>query len=252
MDSRAGRSWRNLQDTTNDPVISANGRGRSWASWQRGFDYYAESVFLWMAVDARLRTLTNGTKSMDDFAHAFHGSLTGPGIMTYTEPDLLKVLEALAPGGWRAWLREALESKSHSPAEEALRAAGWRVVYTETAGQYFDDIDSANEGADFSQSIGFGLGKDEPSTRAVGRPCVSRGPRDGGKLLAVNGREYKKSLLKEAVTAAKDSKEAIALLVKEGDSYRTVDVRYYSGLRYPHLERIDGTPDLLSKLLEPR
>jgi len=253
VDSRAGRSWRNLQDTTNDPVISADGRARSWASWQRGFDYYAESVFLWMEVDARLRTLTHGAKSMDDFARTFHGSLTDPGIVTYREADVVQALESVAPGNWQAWLRERLDSKARTPAGEALRAAGWRVVYTDTAGQYLDDIDSANEGADFSQSIGFSLGKDDTiSFVQLNGAAFRAGLATGGKLLAVNGRSYKKSLLKEAITAAKDSGSSVALLVKEGDSYRTVDVPYHAGLRYPHLERIEGAPVLLSKLLEAR
>ncbi|HXF79458.1 MAG TPA: peptidase M61 [Usitatibacter sp.] len=253
VDGRTGRSWRNLQDTTNDPVISASGRGRSWAGWQRGFDYYAESVFLWMEVDARLRTLTNGARSMDDFAHAFHGSLEAPGIVAYTERDVVEALEALAPGNWRAWLRERLESKTRMPAAEALRAAGWRVAYSETAGEYFDDIDSANEGADFSYSIGLAVGREDAITYVQWNgPAFRAGLATGGKLLAVNGHAYKKNLLKDAITAAKASGKPVALLVKEGDTYRTVDVAYGGGLRYPHLERIEGAPDLLSKLLEAR
>jgi predicted metalloprotease with PDZ domain len=253
VDARTGRSWRSLQDTTNDPVISANGRGRSWPGWQRGFDYYAESVFLWMEVDARLRTLTNGARSMDDFAHAFHGSLKAPGIATYTERDVVDALEALAPGNWRAWLRERLDSKTRVPAAEALRAAGWRVAFTETAGQYFDDIDSANESADFSHSIGIAIGKEDAITSVQwDGPAFRAGLATGGKLLAVDGHAYTKNLLKDAITAAKASGKPIALLVKEGDTYRSLDVAYGGGLRYPHLEPIEGAPDLLSRLLEAR
>jgi predicted metalloprotease with PDZ domain len=251
VDGRTGRSWRSLQDTTNDPVISAAGRPRSWSGWQRGFDYYAESVFLWMEVDARLRALTNGARSMDDFAHAFHGSLKAPAIATYTERDLVDALEALAPGNWRAWLRDRLESKTRLPAAEALRAAGWRVAFTQTAGEYLDDIDSANEGADFSYSLGIAIGKEDAITYVQWNgPAFRAGLATGGKLLAVNGHAYKKNFLKDAITAAKSSRKPIALLVEEGDTYRTIDVAYGDGLRYPHLERIEGAPDVLSRLLE--
>lgn len=253
VDGRTGRSWRNLQDTTNDPVIGYNGRARSWAGWQRGFDYYAESVFLWMEADARLRTLTGGAKSMDDFAHSFHGSLTAPGIVTYTESDVDAALEAVAPGNWHAWLRERLDSKTRKPAEEALHAGGWKVVYTETQGKYLEDIDSESKGADFSWSIGLSTGRDDTINYVQwDGPAFRAGLATGGKLLAVNGHSYKKRTLNAAIAEAKVSKKPIALLVKEGDIYRTVDVAYSGGLRYPHLERIEGTPDLLSKLLEPR
>lgn len=40
-DVRVGRSWRPLEDTTNDPVISMR-RPPSWLSWQRSEDYYRE------------------------------------------------------------------------------------------------------------------------------------------------------------------------------------------------------------------
>jgi predicted metalloprotease with PDZ domain len=253
VDGRTGRSWRDLQDTTNDPVIGYNGRQRSWGGWQRGFDYYAESVFLWMEADARLRTLTAGAKSMDDFAQSFHGSLKAPGIVTYTEADIDAALEALAPGNWHAWLRERLESKTRSPAAEALRAAGWKVVYTETQGQYLEDIDSENKGADFSWSIGLSTGKDDAITYVQWNgPAFRAGLASGGKLLAVNGHAYKKGILKAVITESKKTKAPIALLVKEGEMYKTVNVSYSDGLRYPHLARIEGTPDLLSKLLEAR
>jgi hypothetical protein len=35
-------------------------------------------------------------------------------------------------------------------------------------------------------------------------------------------------------------------------SKRDVTIDYHGGLRYPHLERIAGTPDRLSALLNPR
>jgi len=36
--------------------------------------------------------------------------------------------------------------------------------------------------------------------------------------------------------------------VKEFDVFRTIRLPYYGGLRYPHLERIEGTPDRLSAI----
>jgi hypothetical protein len=41
-------------------------------------------------------------------------------------------------------------------------------------------------------------------------------------------------------------------MVKEFDRYRTVSIDYHGGLRYPHLQRIEGTPDRLSAIFAPR
>ncbi|MEP7247533.1 MAG: hypothetical protein ABI885_28155 [Gammaproteobacteria bacterium] len=42
------------------------------------------------------------------------------------------------------------------------------------------------------------------------------------------------------------------LLVAAADRFRTVSIQYHDGLRYPHLERVNGTPDLLRAILAPR
>jgi len=71
-------------------------------------------------------------------------------------------------------------------------------------------------------------------------------------LVAVNGRAYKPELLRAAVTAATKDSKPIDLLVKRGNDYRTVSLDYHGGLKYPRLERIEGTPDRLQSILQPR
>ena len=44
----------------------------------------------------------------------------------------------------------------------------------------------------------------------------------------------------------------IPLLIKQGGVYRTVDLRWNGGLRYPHLERAGKGPSSLDALLAPR
>lgn len=51
---------------------------------------------------------------------------------------------------------------------------------------------------------------------------------------------------------AKASPVSIQLLIKRGDQYRTMAVKYHGGLRYSHLERIPSTPALLDDVLSPR
>ncbi len=77
---------------------------------------------------------------------------------------------------------------------------------------------------------------------------LSRGP----TVLAVNLREYKAETLSAAITAAKNGGDLVELLVKDDTDYRIVRIDYRGGLRYPHLARIDGTPDLLTPILPAR
>ncbi|MBV8239076.1 MAG: M61 family metallopeptidase, partial [Sphingomonas sp.] len=58
-DSQPARHWRDLVDTTNDPVISAR-RPKGWQSWQRSEDYYNEGLLVWMDVDSLLREQSGG------------------------------------------------------------------------------------------------------------------------------------------------------------------------------------------------
>jgi hypothetical protein len=58
--------------------------------------------------------------------------------------------------------------------------------------------------------------------------------------------------MRRAITAAKGATAPIELILKNGDSYRTVQLDYHDGLRYPHLERIRGASDRLSQILAPR
>jgi hypothetical protein len=71
-------------------------------------------------------------------------------------------------------------------------------------------------------------------------------------LVAVNGEAASGDVLKDAVTDAKAGKQPIVLLVNSFDHISEVRLDYHGGLRYPHLERIPGTPDRLSLILAPR
>jgi len=79
-------------------------------------------------------------------------------------------------------------------------------------------------------------------------PAFKAGMVPGMKLIAVNGKEYSADTVKNAV---KD-KGPIELLVKNFDEYQTLAVDYHDGLKYPHLERVQGTEDTLGLLMAPR
>jgi predicted metalloprotease with PDZ domain len=82
-------------------------------------------------------------------------------------------------------------------------------------------------------------------------PAFRAGIAPGATLVAVEGREFTIDRLKDAIAAAAKG-APLDLLVHAGELYRTFRIDYRGGLRYPHLERIAGTPDRLGAILSPR
>ena len=64
--------------------------------------------------------------------------------------------------------------------------------------------------------------------------------------------QYSADELEEAVRAAKTGKQPVRLLVKDMDVYRTLSIDYHGGLRYPVLERIEGSTDYLTPIFSAR
>jgi hypothetical protein len=71
------------------------------------------------------------------------------------------------------------------------------------------------------------------------------------QLVGVNDHSFSIAALHDTILAAEKSQEPIKLLLKRGDEIVTVSLNYHGGLRYPHLERVEGTPDRLDAILAP-
>ena len=248
-DNRPGLTWRAVQDTTNDPII-AQRRPKPYRNWQLSEDYYSAGQMIWLDADVRIRTLTHGRKSLDDFAHAFFGVNDGEWKVqnTYTFDDVVKTLDGVVHDDWATFLRDRLDGKV--PLTGGIEAGGWKLVYADEPNAYAKgQAKNAKGAADFVYSLGLYVGKDGKIGEVRwDSPAFNAGLGTGVTIVAVNDLEYSKDTLSDAVKAAKTDKAPIRLLVKEFDRYRTIDLDYHGGLRYPRLERIAGKPDLLSAI----
>jgi predicted metalloprotease with PDZ domain len=254
--NRPGFQWRTLEDTTND-ATAAHRRSLPYRSWQMSEDYYSGGQMMWFAVDAKLRALTHDRKSLDDFARAFFGVDNGSYVTkTYTFDDVVAALNGVAAFDWASFLR-ARAATLDPPLADGLAATGWKLVYTDKQSAYEKQYDSRHEPArhlyNFAWSIGITLNdKAEVNDVRWNGPAFKAGVSTGATLVAVNDQAYTTDALKDAIAAAKDSKSPIRLLLKYQGGYRTVSVDYHDGLRYPHLVRIEGTPDYLSEIITAR
>jgi predicted metalloprotease with PDZ domain len=253
--NRPGRLWRNLQDTTNQPLLGGR-RSLPFPSWQRTVDYYNEGVLLWLDVDTKLRELSGDRRSLDDFARAFFGIKDKSyDAVTYTFDDVVAALNAVSPHDWKTFLRERLDGHAPAAPLDGLKRSGWKLGYREEQSAYLKSLDELTKSVNLDFSLGLVV-----STRDKGNvvdvvwdgPAFKAGLTTASKLIAVNGQELTPELLLEAIRAAKGTNQPIELLVKTFDRYRTVRIPYFEGLRYPYLERIDGTDDRLTTILKPR
>lgn len=250
-DNRPGLQWRNVQDTTNDPIIASRAP-RAYRNYQMSEDYYSGGQMIWLEADALIRSRTSGRKSLDDFAKAFFGVNDGEWEQqnTYTFEDVVATLNGVTPYDWATFLRERLDGKKGLTG--GIEAAGWKLVYKDKPSAYAKGS-SRGGGADFVYSLGLSISKDGAiSDVRWDGPAFNAGIGSGATVVAVNGQAYSGDVLEDAVKAAKDDKAPIELMLKEFDRYRTVKLDYHGGLRYPHLERIEGKPDYLTPILTPR
>lgn len=248
---RPGRSWRSVEDTTNDPII-ANRRPQAWTSWQRSEDYYSEGQLVWLDADTLIRERTAGKKSLDDFARGFFGIEDGNfSEVTYSFEDVVAGLNAVMPYDWARFLNERINEVAPKFPLDGLTRGGYRLAYTETPTDYWTQNEANRKTLDLTYSIGLALNREATITGVLwDGPAFKAGLTVGGKLIAVNGVAYDADLLKEAITAAKAG-PPVSLIVKDGDHFRVVAIDYHGGLKYPRLERIEGTPDRLSAIYAP-
>jgi len=244
-----GRQWRGVDDTTLDPIIASR-RPIPWRTYQRSEDYYSEGLLTWLDADSLIRQKTNGQKSMDDFAKAFFGVHDGSFItVTYAFDDVVKALNSVMPYDWAGFLNGHI-GLHPAPPLDGIARGGYRLVYTDKPSERESSSDGMRKRDSFAYSLGFVVdNKGNVMDVTWGSPAFKAGIALGTQIIAVDGDDYDADGLKDAITGAKGNQTPVTLLVKRNDAYRTISIPYHDGLRYPHLERVQGTPALLDALI---
>lgn len=254
-----GRTWRSLQDTTNEPIISSRFVPGTWQSWQRSYDYYPESDLIWLDADTKIRELSGGKKSLDDFAKLFFGIDNGSYItVTYTFDDIVKALNTVQPYDWAGLLRTRVYEVNPNVPENGFTQGGYRLVYNDNEPEWLKKAESVR-GVSFVTSLGFSVKSDISGPDSHGgidqvwwdSLAFKAGITPDMQLQAVNDQKYTPAVLRETILAAEKSQEPIKLLLKRGDEFVTISLDYHGGMRYPHLERVETTPDRLDAILAP-
>ena len=252
MDHRAGRHWRSLQNTANAAQILYFSN-EEWSSYRRSVDFYPEAVLIWLEVDATIRKLTDDRKSMDDFCHAFYGGADGePVIKTYTFEDLVSTLNGIAPNDWTSFFHTRLNSTDAGAPLGGITGGGWKLIYNDEPNVILSAGEAVSGGGDFTASIGLRVNRDGTVVDAIPEmPAFESGLSPYLKIIGVNSRQFSIDELKRAIQDSKMNSAAIEIQADNAGTLESHQIQYHGGNRFPHLERVDGTPDYLDEILKP-
>ena len=251
FDLSPGRTWRPLIDTTNQPTISQRSPV-SWVTWQRPEDYYTEGMLIWLDADTKIRELSGDKKSLDDFAKLFFGIDNGSFIThTYTLDDVVAALNSVQPYDWAGFLQKRVYDLAPLTPKDGITRGGYKLTY--------DDVEPAwmKSGQASASTLGFTplgivVGKEGMLASVLwDSPAFKAGVTPDMQLIAIEGKAYTPDLLKAALVAAETTKPPLQMLFKRGDKFQNIAIDYHGGLRYPHLERVAGTPNRLDAILAP-
>ena len=253
LDVKPGRTWRNLQDTAITAQV-LRGNHSNWGNWRRSQDYYQEGELIWLDADTTIRQLTHDQKSLNDFCVKFLavGGNTPPKVLPYDFDEVVADLNAIAPYDWRTFLNERLESHAAHAPLSGIEHGGYRLTYGTDPTSFEDAYLAKTKQVDawFSAGIMVGAMGNINDVR-MNSPAFQAGLGPGTKLVAVNGHGFTADVLRQTIRGAKGKTEPIELIVSNDDEFRIVRLDYHDGEKYPRLERVQGTTDLLDEILKP-
>ena len=241
LDNRHGRTWRPLQDTAVAVQLTYSAGG-TWVNDTRAADYYDEGVLCWLEADTIIRRLSGGRKSIDDFCKLFYGGQSGPPrVEPYRFEDVVSALNQVQPYDWRKFWRDRLDRTGEHAPLGGIENAGWKLVYND---------EPSDAGGNFEYSLGLNIGADGAVHGiTLGMPGYEAGFAPGMKITALNGKPYSENDLK---TAIKNRDADLEFTVDQEGAVSTLHGRYTGGMRYPHLVREEGKPDLFDAIIAPK
>jgi predicted metalloprotease with PDZ domain len=253
MDTETGRATTPLIDLTTGAPYYYVAHGDYGAIRRNAGDFYTEGELVWLDVDTIIRERSRGARSLDTFLHRYaEPALTGPIVETYTRAEIETLLNQVEPYDWHAFFDKYVYQRSvHPPADELARA-GWKFVYTEKPNAFITASQADDPGITGWYSYGADL-----SAKGVVRdvredsPAWRAGLAPGMHVLAVDNQEFSADVFEYGVKKAQHSSAPISLITSQTGWFQTLSLDYHDGIRYPHLERIEGTPDMLAAIMAP-
>ncbi|HXO17812.1 MAG TPA: PDZ domain-containing protein, partial [Candidatus Dormibacteraeota bacterium] len=251
LDYETGRSTTPIIDLTTGAPYYYVARGDYSAIRRNSNDFYDEGEMLWLDVDTIIRERSRGARSLDTFLHRYtEPSTTGPIVVTYTRADIERLLNEVEPYDWHAFFEKYVYRPQLHPPTDELARAGWRLSYSPKRNEFLGGEGEHTVTGWYAYGANL---TDEGAVKDVreASPAWRAGLAPGMRVLAVDGQQFSSDTLEYAVKRAQHSTTPITLIVTQTGWYQTLSLDYHDGLRYPHLERIPSTIDMLASIAAP-
>jgi predicted metalloprotease with PDZ domain len=130
-----------------------------------------------------------------------------------------------------------------------IENGGWHLAFQDYLTQLAKIREDVNKFLDLRFSLDLEVNEEtgEILDAIPGNPAAQAGIAPGMKLIAVNGRKYSSTVLRDALKAARNGSAPIELLATNDEQYRTYKVDYHGGERYQIIKRDTAKPELLKK-----
>ncbi|MFL6447690.1 MAG: M61 family metallopeptidase [Bryobacteraceae bacterium] len=252
LDHRPGRTWRDLEDT----AVAAQtlySSGGGWDNWRRSVDYYPEGELIWLEADVKIRNLSGGKKSLNDFCVRFLGAggSTGPKLVPYTFGDVVDALNAVQPFDWASFLKERITTKVNHAPTGGITAGGYKITFDDKPNEFTRAEESRIHGVDAWYSLGLTTADNAISDVLVNSPAFQAGVGPGMKIIAINGRAASDELLRTAVNETKEASKTIELILENTGYFKVVKIAYQGGAKHPRLVREGSGTAWLDEILKP-
>jgi predicted metalloprotease with PDZ domain len=252
MDTETGRATTPIIDLTAGAPYFFEARGAYHAMRRGAGDFYTEGELLWLDADTIIRERSHGARSLDTFLHKYTvPAVTGPIVETYTRAQIETLLNDTEPYDWHAFFEKYVYSIAEHPPTDELARSGWKLVYTDKPNKFVSADESRRRSTNAWYSIGALISSKGVITDVrQDSPAWQAGLAAGMTIQAIDGQTYDRDVFNYALARAKDA-TPMTFTVMQDDWFANLKVNYSGGARYPHLERIEGTPDMLEAIMAP-
>ncbi|MEE2659211.1 MAG: hypothetical protein VX733_11950 [Candidatus Latescibacterota bacterium] len=246
-----GRRWRPLQDTELSAHILRGG-SESWAFLRRGQTYYIEGALTWLEFDARIRNVSNGQRSLDDFNRAFFSAGNAEAsAVPFDLEEVLSGLEVVAEGvQWRELVLERIHQTQQEFPSKWLKSGGFDLEYSTERSSLVQKREKQRKKIYEMDSIGLIVTEGAISSVLPESPADEAGLYEGLALVGVNGKKYNSEWLREAVTASAE-RGSVELLVLAGEDLLKYEIDYSGGARQLTAVPLEGAVDRLAEICAP-
>ncbi len=241
-----GWQWASIADSA---TIAPASMDWAWQSWNRKRDYYSDSALVWLDIDMRIRRMTNGRRSLDDFCRLFFaGTGDARDVRSYTLADVVRGLNEVAPFDWHGLIEGAVYRRGATAPLHGLGEGGWRLEQRTAPNAYIAASENRRRQLNLWWPVGMTLGNDGRVADILwDSPAAKAGLAPGDTVYSVNGRTYSAQAMRDAA----ETGNAIDVRFQRGGVLETARILPGGPHTYPGLTRVGGTPDSLTAAITP-